>query len=69
MQRGGSPTPRDRVLASVMGVKAIECLKEGISGVCICLKDEKIVATPFGEALKMKRNQVEEKFKVFKELW
>ena len=69
VQRGGSPTPRDRVLASVMGVKAIECLKEGISGVCICLKDEKIVATPFGEALKMKKNQVEEKYKVFKELW
>lgn len=69
VQRGGSPTPRDRVLASVMGVKAIECLKEGISGVCICLKDEKIVATPFGEALKMKKNQVEDKYKVFKELW
>lgn len=69
VQRGGSPTPRDRVLASMMGVKAIECLKEGISGVCICLKDEKIVATPFGEALKMKRNQVEDKYKVFKELW
>ena len=46
-----------------------ECLKEGISGVCICLKDEKIVATPFGEALKMKKNQVEDKYKVFKELW
>ena len=69
VQRGGSPTPRDRVLASVMGVKAIECLKEGISGVCICLKDEKIVATPFGEALKMKKNQVEDKYNVFKELW
>jgi len=69
VQRGGSPTPRDRVLASMMGAKAIECLENNISGVCMCLRNEQVIATPFGEALEMKRNQVEEKYKVFKELW
>lgn len=69
VQRGGSPTPRDRVLASIMGTKAIECLTEGISGVCMCLRNEKVEAIPFGQALEMKKDQVSDKYKVFKELW
>lgn len=69
VQRGGCPSPRDRVLASMMGAKAVECLVNNISGVCMCSVNEKIVAIPFEEALKMKKNQVEEKYKVFEELW
>ena len=34
MQRGGSPTARDRVLASRMGIKAVELLEEGKGGLC-----------------------------------
>ena len=36
IQRGGCPTPRDRVLASCMGVRAVEELVKGNGGVCIC---------------------------------
>lgn len=43
IQRGGAPTARDRVLASQLGAKAIELLKEGIGGVCVGIRDEKIV--------------------------
>ena len=69
IQRGGSPSPRDRVLASLMGAKAVEELANGNSGCCICDVNNTIMAVPFEEALSKKRNQIFEKYKVFKELW
>ena len=35
MQRGGRPSARDRVLATRMGIKAVELLEEGKGGLCI----------------------------------
>ena len=69
IQRGGCPTPRDRVLASCMGVKAVEELVKGNGGVCVCEINNSLKAIPFEEALKMKKDQVSEKMKQFKELW
>lgn len=69
IQRGGCPTPRDRVLASTMGVKAVEELIKGNGGVCICEVNNKLQAIPFETALSMKKDQVSEKMKAFKELW
>lgn len=69
IQRGGCPTPRDRVLASCMGVRAVEELVKGNGGVCICEINNSLQAIPFEEALKMKKDQVSEKMKQFKELW
>lgn len=69
IQRGGCPTPRDRVLASCMGVKAVEELLNGHGGSCICEVSNELVAIPFEKALNMKKDQVSTKMKVFKELW
>ena len=69
IQRGGCPTPRDRVLASIMGVKAVEELIKGNSGCCICEVNNELVAIPIEQALTMKRDQVSEKYRAFKELW
>lgn len=69
IQRGGCPTPRDRVLASCMGVKAVEELVKGNGGVCICERNNTLEAIPFETALTMKKDQVSEKMKSFKELW
>ncbi len=69
IQRGGCPTPRDRVLASCMGVKAVEELLKGNGGVCICEVNNSLKAIKFEEALTMKKDQVTEKMKSFKELW
>ena len=69
IQRGGCPTPRDRVLASCMGVKAVEELVKGNGGVCICERNNTLEAIPFETALTMKKDQVSEKMKQFKELW
>ena len=69
IQRGGSPTPRDRILASSMGVKAVEELLNGNGGTCICEVNGKLAAIPIETALTQKRDQVTEKYRNFKELW
>lgn len=52
MQRGGTPTCFDRVLASRMGVKAVQSLLEGKSGHMVGIRDNKIILTPISEAIK-----------------
>ncbi len=44
--RGGSPTARDRVLASWMGAHAVDLLKEGIGGVAVGIHNEELVESP-----------------------
>ncbi|WP_127138981.1 6-phosphofructokinase [Flagellimonas oceanensis] len=52
MQRGGNPTCFDRVLASRMGVKAVESILEGKSNQMVGIRDTKLVLTPLAEAIK-----------------
>lgn len=68
IQRGGKPSARDRVMAGEMGVKAVEALIEGQSGVCVCIQDGKICTRPFTEALDDKSSQIKEKYKMFSRL-
>ena len=51
MQRGGNPTCFDRVLASRMGVKAVESLVEGKSNYMVGIRDTKLVLVPIEEAI------------------
>ncbi|MBL6611653.1 MAG: 6-phosphofructokinase [Flavobacteriaceae bacterium] len=51
MQRGGSPTCFDRVLASKMGVKAVESLMEGKTNYMIGIENNKMVLTPIDYAI------------------
>ena len=44
--RGGAPTARDRVLASWMGARAVELLKEGRGGVAVGIQKEALVESP-----------------------
>ena len=52
MQRGGSPSCFDRVLASRLGVKSVELLKEGKTNLMVGLKDNEIISTSIEEAIK-----------------
>ncbi|MBC70969.1 6-phosphofructokinase [Flagellimonas marinaquae] len=52
MQRGGNPTCFDRVLASRMGVKAVESILEGKTNLMVGIRDTKLVLTPLAEAIK-----------------
>lgn len=53
VQRGGSPTARDRIMASQMGSRAVDLLTQGIGNRVIGIKDNKIVDFDIFEALKM----------------
>lgn len=53
IQRGGSPTAKDRVNATKMGVAAIEALLDDQKSIMIGLDNEKIVHVPFNKAVKM----------------
>lgn len=55
IQRGGSPSAFDRMLASRMGVAAVEVLMEGKSGRVIGMKDGKIMDEDINEALEIPR--------------
>ncbi len=52
LQRGGTPTAFDRILASRLGVAAIEALNEGQRNVMIGTSNDKIVYVPFSRAIK-----------------
>jgi len=52
IQRGGSPSCYDRVLASRLGVGAIDALLAGSRGVMIGVANNKVVTVPFEEAIK-----------------
>ncbi len=54
MQRGGSPSCFDRVLASRMGLKAVESLLEGKTNFMVGLINNKMELTPFENAIKGK---------------
>ena len=54
MQRGGAPSCFDRVLASRLGVKAVESLLEGKSNFMVGLLSDKVALTPLEQAIKGK---------------
>lgn len=53
MQRGGRPTARDRMMASMMGAYAVDLLCEGKSNRVVGTKDGKLMDMDIDEALKM----------------
>lgn len=59
VQRGGTPTATDRVLATRYGVKACELVAAGEFGRMVALKGTKIEAIPMEDALKMKKLDME----------
>lgn len=55
VQRGGSPTLRDRVVASEMGFRAVELLERNLGNRVVAMKDGKIIDLDINEALDMQR--------------
>jgi len=50
LQRGGSPTAFDRILASRLGVRAVEALIRGESGKMVGINADKVVLNPLSDA-------------------
>ena len=59
LQRGGSPTLRDRLMASNMGIKAIECINSGRYNRVISYQDGNICDFDIEEALGMTKTITE----------
>ena len=55
VQRGGSPTVSDRILASRLGVRAVELLLDGKSARVVGIKENKIIDLEISEALAQKK--------------
>lgn len=68
IQRGGSPTAYDRLLASRMGIKAVEALVEGTHGVMTGLKGKGIDFIPLADVISNKRRVNMEYFHMAKVL-
>ncbi len=61
IQRGGSPTARDRILASFLGVAAVDALLEGKSDQAVGEVKGKVVLTPFKETWE-KKKEIDRRF-------
>lgn len=68
VQRGGGPTPFDRVLASRLADRAVQLLNDGIGGQCVGLIDNKVVNIPIEEALVMPRSSRKDLYSLFDRL-
>ncbi len=55
VQRGGSPTARDRVLASKLGAAAVDCMAKGMSGYMVGESNGQIALTPLQETWKKRK--------------
>lgn len=56
IQRGGSPSARDRVLASLMGSKAVQLLYDDMPSRAVGISSGKIISCDLKEALEMERD-------------
>lgn len=68
MQRGGRPTCKDRVYASIMGAKAVDLLAQGKSNRVVCYRGGDFVDYDIHEALQMKKDIPEEQYRISKVL-
>jgi len=56
IQRGGSPTPFDRILGTRFGVAAVDLVAQGLFGKMVCLRNAKIEAVDIAEAIGKLKN-------------
>ena len=55
VQRGGSPTATDRILAARVGEKAVDLIREGQGGLCVGIVKNRIISMEIDKALSQKR--------------
>jgi len=66
IQRGGSPSCLDRLIASRMGFHAVECLIQGKHNVMVGIVNNKMQYTPLDKAVKAKQKISEDWFRIVK---
>ena len=68
LQRGGSPSARDRILASRTGVGAIEAIMQGQRNVMVGVRNNEVVYVPFADAIRSDKPFDRKLIKVLDEL-
>ncbi|CAM3569164.1 6-phosphofructokinase [Erysipelothrix urinaevulpis] len=68
IQRGGSPTARDRILATQFGDRAVQLLLNDVSGQCVAVNHGEIVSIDLPEALKIPRRSRKDLFELHERL-
>ena len=68
LQRGGSPTALDRILASRMGAAAVDALLDDQRNVMIGIRNDEIVYVPFVKAIQNEKTVNREKLNVLRRL-
>ncbi|MGL5417492.1 MAG: 6-phosphofructokinase [Clostridium sp.] len=61
IQRGGNPSALDRILASRMGIRAVELLKEGVSGKAVGIRDNDVINVDIND-VNIKRDNKKEQY-------
>ena len=68
LQRGGTPSARDRILASITGVGAIEAIKQGQRNIMVGVRNNEVVYVPFNECIRTDKRFDKRLIKVLDEL-
>lgn len=68
LQRGGTPTARDRILASRTGVGAIEAILQGQRNIMVGVRNNEVVYVPLSEAIRSDKPFDKKLIKVLEEL-
>ena len=68
LQRGGSPSAYDRILASRLGVAAIQALMEEQRSIMVGVQDSEIVYVPLSKAIKQKKDIKDDKWQALQVL-
>ena len=66
VQRGGTPTAKDRLLASELGAKAAELLRRDIHGFALGFTNGKIISKDLGEAVNMVKGDISQLYDLAK---
>lgn len=66
IQRGGSPTALDRILAARLGSYAVEVLRKGKADQCVCIKDNQLGTVPLQTSVQPKQLEVEAYYRLIK---
>ena len=68
IQRGGSPTAADRILAARLGNYAVKILKDGATDKCVCLKNNELHTLPLETAIQEKKIDVDSLYELIRVL-
>ena len=68
LQRGGSPTARDRILATRLGAGAIDALLDGQRNVMIGIRNDEVIYVPFADAIRSDKPMNKNLIKVLDQL-